>query len=147
MQVHEVMMRALSGEMHWFRAADILGVSARTMRRWREEYERRGCHGFFDRRRAVPSPRRGAGLAPSDGRFRKGDTGAVIGRALTDRRLVAVPPALETETMLAGYSARSAASGSIRLARRAGINPATADTAASSSTVRAAIAGSVGGTP
>ncbi len=58
MQVHEVMMRALSGELHWFRAADILGVSARTVRRWREEYERKGWHGFFDRRRAVPSPRR-----------------------------------------------------------------------------------------
>ncbi len=58
MQVHEVMMRALSGEIHWFRAAEIIGVSARTMRRWREEYERKGCHGFFDRRRAVPSPRR-----------------------------------------------------------------------------------------
>ncbi len=58
MQVHEVMMRALSGELHWFRAADILGVSARTIRRWREEYERKGCHGFFDRRRAVPSRRR-----------------------------------------------------------------------------------------
>jgi transposase len=58
MQVHEVMMRALSGEIHWFRAADILGVSARTIRRWREAYEQRGSHGFFDRRREQPSPRR-----------------------------------------------------------------------------------------
>jgi transposase len=58
MQVHEVMMRALSGEIHWFRAADILGVSARTVRRWRDEYERQGSHGYFDRRRALPSPRR-----------------------------------------------------------------------------------------
>jgi len=34
MQVHEVVLRALSGEI-WFRAADILGMSARTLRRWR----------------------------------------------------------------------------------------------------------------
>ena len=42
MTVHDVMARALSGEMHWFRAADILRVSARTLRRWREDYERKG---------------------------------------------------------------------------------------------------------
>jgi hypothetical protein len=28
MQVQAVVMRAISGEIHWFRAADILGVSA-----------------------------------------------------------------------------------------------------------------------
>jgi transposase len=39
MTVQEVMLKALSGEIHWFRAADILGVSARTVRRWRERYE------------------------------------------------------------------------------------------------------------
>jgi len=58
MTTHEVVMRALSGEIHWFRAAEILGISARTMRRWRERYERHGFHGFFDRRRRTPSPRR-----------------------------------------------------------------------------------------
>ena len=59
MQVHEVMMRALSGEIHWFRAADILGVSARTIRRWREEYEHKGSHGFFDRpHRPAAGPQR-----------------------------------------------------------------------------------------
>jgi transposase len=58
MRVQEVMMRALSGELHWFRAAEILGVDARTMRRWREKFERNGCHALFDRRRQMPSPRR-----------------------------------------------------------------------------------------
>ncbi len=50
MRVQEVMMRALSGELHWFRAAEILGVDVRTMRRWRGKFERNGCH----RRRREP---------------------------------------------------------------------------------------------
>lgn len=58
MRVQAVMMRALSGEIHWFQAADILGVDVRTMRRWREKFERNGCHALFDRRRQMPSPRR-----------------------------------------------------------------------------------------
>ena len=58
MRVQEVMMRALSGEIHWFQAAAILGVDVRTMRRWRGEFEHRGCHALFDRRRQMPSPRR-----------------------------------------------------------------------------------------
>lgn len=58
MRVQEVMMRALSGEIHWFRAADILGVDVRTMRRWRERFEHDGCHALFDRRRQQPSCRR-----------------------------------------------------------------------------------------
>jgi len=58
MRVQEVMMRALSGELHWFQAAAILGVDVRTMRRWRVEFAHRGCHALFDRRRQAPSPRR-----------------------------------------------------------------------------------------
>jgi transposase len=58
MRVQEVMMRALSGEIHWFEAAKILDVDVRTMRRWREQFEHRGCHALFDRRRQLPSPRR-----------------------------------------------------------------------------------------
>lgn len=33
--VQEVILKALSGEIHWYRAADILGFSARTLRRAR----------------------------------------------------------------------------------------------------------------
>ena len=33
MKVQEVILRAMSGQYHWFQAAEILGVSCRTMRR------------------------------------------------------------------------------------------------------------------
>ena len=36
MRLQEVMLKAISGELHWFRAAEILGMSARSLRRWRE---------------------------------------------------------------------------------------------------------------
>ena len=58
MKVEEVMLKALSGEIHWFRAADILGFSARTLRRWRERYEKQGYVGLVDKRRHQPSVRR-----------------------------------------------------------------------------------------
>jgi transposase len=58
MRLQEVMLKAISGELHWFRAAEILGMSPRGLRRWRERYERQGYDGLFDRRRRTPSPRR-----------------------------------------------------------------------------------------
>jgi transposase len=58
MTVQEVILKALSGEMHWFRAADILGWSPRTLRRWRERYEQHGYVGLVDKRRHSPSVRR-----------------------------------------------------------------------------------------
>ena len=58
MTVQQVMLKALSGEIHWFRAADILGWSPRTLRRWRERYERHGYVGLVDKRRHSPSVRR-----------------------------------------------------------------------------------------
>jgi transposase len=58
MTVQEVVLKALSGEIHWFRAADILGMSARTLRRWRERYEQHGYVGLVDKRRQSPSVRR-----------------------------------------------------------------------------------------
>jgi transposase len=58
MTVQEVMLKALSGEVHWFRAADILGWSPRTLRRWRERYETHGYIGLIDKRRHSPSVRR-----------------------------------------------------------------------------------------
>jgi transposase len=58
MTVQEVVLKALSGEIHWFRAADILGMSPRTLRRWRERYERHGYVGLVDKRRHTPSVRR-----------------------------------------------------------------------------------------
>ena len=56
MKIQEVMLRALSGEIHWFQAAEILGLSARTMRRYRVGLEKWGYKGLLDRRRLSPSP-------------------------------------------------------------------------------------------
>src|SRR5262245_15667397 len=58
MTVQEVILKALSGEIHWLRAADILGFSPRTLRRWRERYEKHGYIGLVDKRRHSPSVRR-----------------------------------------------------------------------------------------
>ena len=58
MQIQEVILKALSGEIHWFRAAEILGMHPRSVRRWRERYERFGYHGLIDKRHQRPSQRR-----------------------------------------------------------------------------------------
>ncbi|MGH7535771.1 MAG: ISNCY family transposase, partial [Gemmatimonadales bacterium] len=58
MKVQEVLLRAMSGELRWLQAADILGWSPRTLRRWRRRYDRWGYDGLWDRRRHRPSPRR-----------------------------------------------------------------------------------------
>lgn len=58
MTIQEVMLKALSGEWHWFRAAEILGWSPRTLRRWRERYEAYGYSGLIDKRLHRPSIRR-----------------------------------------------------------------------------------------
>jgi len=58
MKVHEVILRALSGQLTWLQAADILGRSPRSIRRMRYKFERSGVEDLFDRRRRTPSPRR-----------------------------------------------------------------------------------------
>ena len=40
MKVQEVIMRAMSGQINWLEAAEILRWSPRTLRRWRQRYER-----------------------------------------------------------------------------------------------------------
>jgi len=57
MKVQEVILRAASGQVSWWQAAEILGISDRSMRRWRERYEVGGYEGLFDRRHH-PSPQR-----------------------------------------------------------------------------------------
>ena len=42
----------------WWQAAEIIGISDRQMRRWRERLEEFGYDGLFDRRRGQPSPKR-----------------------------------------------------------------------------------------
>ena len=54
----EVILRATSGQIHWTDAADIIGVSYRTMKRWKARYQAHGYDGIFDRRMKGPSPKR-----------------------------------------------------------------------------------------
>ena len=58
MKVQEVIMRAMNGLLLWCEAAEIIGVSARTMSRWKWRYEQYGYDGLFDQRRQRPSPKR-----------------------------------------------------------------------------------------
>jgi len=58
MKVHEVIMRAMSKEITWWQAAEIIGISCRQMRRWKERWEQHGYEGLFDRRRGHPSQKR-----------------------------------------------------------------------------------------
>jgi len=58
MKVQEVILRALGNEITWWQAAEIIGISCRSMRRWRERYAAHGYDGLFDRRRGKPSPQR-----------------------------------------------------------------------------------------
>src|SRR5262249_58338716 len=57
MKAQDVILRALSGRQSWLAVADGLGVSPRTVRRWRFHYERYGYDGLLDRRRRRPSMR------------------------------------------------------------------------------------------
>jgi len=58
MKVQEVILRTLSGQYQWHEAAEILGVSERTIYRWKWRYERHGYNGLYDHRRQRPSPKR-----------------------------------------------------------------------------------------
>ena len=58
MKVQEVMLRAMARKITWFQAAEILGMSDRHLRRYREQYERAGVDGVLDRRRCQPSEKR-----------------------------------------------------------------------------------------
>jgi transposase len=58
MKVQEVILRAMAKKISWWQAAEIIGISERQMRRWRQRYEEFGYDGLFDRRRGKPSPKR-----------------------------------------------------------------------------------------
>src|SRR5258708_12919334 len=58
MKVQEVILGALAKKITWWQAAEILGISDRHMRRWRERYEEFGYDGLYDRRLGKASPRR-----------------------------------------------------------------------------------------
>ncbi len=46
MKIQEVVLKAMSGELKWYQAAEIIGISASQMRRWKGRYERHGYGGL-----------------------------------------------------------------------------------------------------
>jgi len=58
MKVLEVILKAMAGEIKWIQAADILGVTPRTIRRLKASYQKHGVSGLGDKRRGLPSHRR-----------------------------------------------------------------------------------------
>src|SRR5262249_7932013 len=58
MKVQEVILKAMAGSLKWWEAAEIIGVTDRTMRRWRQGYEEGGYDGLYDRCKRRPSPKR-----------------------------------------------------------------------------------------
>ncbi len=58
MKVQDVILRAMAKRITWWEAAEIIGISVRSMRRWRGRYEKFGYDGLVDRRRGQPSPKR-----------------------------------------------------------------------------------------
>src|SRR3974377_1885376 len=70
MKVQEVMLRAMARKITWYQAAEILGITDRHLRRWRERYEQFGFDGVLDRR-----PRRPHGEGGRGGRGGRGKRG------------------------------------------------------------------------
>jgi transposase len=58
MKIREVITRAMSGKINWIQAAEILGMSDRQLRRWRNRWSKHGYDGLFDYRTQRPSPKR-----------------------------------------------------------------------------------------
>jgi transposase len=58
MKVQDVLLKAMAKKITWWAAAEILGVTDRTMRRWRERLGKDGYAGLADRRKGKPSAQR-----------------------------------------------------------------------------------------
>jgi transposase len=57
-KLQDVLLKAMAKRITWWEAAEIIGVTDRTMRRWRERLEKHGYDGLGDRRKGRPSPKR-----------------------------------------------------------------------------------------
>ena len=42
MKMQEVIFKAMAGSLKWWEAAEIIGVTDQTMRRWRQRYQEHG---------------------------------------------------------------------------------------------------------
>jgi hypothetical protein len=58
MKLQDVLLKAMAKKITWWAAAEIIGVSDRTMRRMREKLERDGYAGLADRRKGKASSHR-----------------------------------------------------------------------------------------
>jgi transposase len=58
MKLQDVMLKAMAKKISWQSAAEIIGVTPRTMRRWRERLEEHGYDGLRDHRRGKVSQKR-----------------------------------------------------------------------------------------
>ena len=58
MKAQEVILKAAAGKLKWWEAAEIMGITDRTMRRWRERLNEHGYSGLWDYRKQQPSPKR-----------------------------------------------------------------------------------------
>ena len=67
MKIQEVILRAISKQINWLEAAEIIGISPRSMRRWKRRYEEYGYDGLYDRR--LKRPRSPAGTRKDGGRY------------------------------------------------------------------------------
>ena len=58
MKLQDVLLKAMAKKITWWEAAEIIGVTDRTMRRWRERLDTHGYSGLVDRRKGKPSDKR-----------------------------------------------------------------------------------------
>lgn len=58
MKLQDVLLKAMAKKITWWAAAEIIGVSDRTMRRWRERFQQQGYSGLADRRKGKPASHR-----------------------------------------------------------------------------------------
>src|SRR3954462_3114575 len=58
MKLQDVLLKAMAKKISWCDAAEIIGVTDRTMRRWRQRWKGGGYSGLADRRRGKPSDKR-----------------------------------------------------------------------------------------
>src|SRR5437763_3268636 len=58
MKIKEVITRAMSGQFTWSQAAEIIGITDRSMRRWRKRLSTGGYAELLDRRTRRPSAKR-----------------------------------------------------------------------------------------
>src|SRR5260370_16144959 len=82
MRFEALLDRHERGELDQQEAAEMLGITERTFRRWRDRLRDEGPSGLIDRRIGKPSSRRGGGN-PTDVGFVSGDLPGLHGEALS----------------------------------------------------------------